>query len=133
MSSYSPARTHSSPPVGRWPEEPLGTSFKSSLLERSLAPLLMLRPYQPAAPATSPRRGRTVFLSALARPLAREEADDLGVVVWRVDVVGPAGSRDHVEQLGPSLQDLSRARVARQGEELLPQLAGEDHRRCPPF
>src|SRR5437773_6135926 len=119
MSSYSPARTQ--------PE-----SFKSSLLERSLAPLLMLRPSGRHAPATA-HEGGVLLLSALAGPLAREEADDLGVVVRRVDVVGPAGGRDHVQQLGPPFQDLPCARVARQGEQLVPQLAGEDDGGRPPF
>src|SRR3989442_12083247 len=90
-------------------------SFKSSLLERSLAPSTMVR-----------------GLGALAGAAARKKAGDLRVVVPRVDVVGPTRRRHDVEQLGPALQHLAGAGGSRPREKLAPQLAREDHRRAPP-
>src|SRR3989442_13793653 len=91
-------------------------SFKSSLLERSLAPSTMVR-----------------GLGALAGAAARKQADDLRVVVRRVDVVGPTRRRHDVEQLGPALQHLAGAGVSRQREKLAPQLARQDHGWRPAF
>ena len=70
-------------------------------------------------------------LGALAGLAAREEADDLGVVLGGVDVVRATRRRDHVEQLGMPLEDLPSARVALESEELSPQLACQDDRRSP--
>src|SRR5438132_10463027 len=91
-------------------------SFKSSLLERSLAPSTMVR-----------------GLGALAGAAAGKQADDLLVVVRRVDVVGPAGRGHDVEQLGPALEHLARAGVPGQREEIAPQLARQDDGRRPAF
>src|SRR5712691_5458612 len=88
--------------------------FKSSLIERSLERSYALQ-----------------VLDVLAGLLPREQADDLGVIVGRVDVVRPAGRGHHVEQLRQAVQDLASARVAAQGEQLAPQLAREHDRRGP--
>src|SRR2546426_11203319 len=80
-------------------------SFKSSLLERSLAPSTMVR-----------------GLGALAGAAARKQADDLRVVVRGVDVVGPTRRRHDVEQLGPAPAHLAGAGVSRPRQQFAPPL-----------
>src|SRR5439155_17809011 len=70
-------------------------------------------------------------LGALARPLAGEELDDLGVVLRRVDIVRPPRRGHDVEQLRPPLQDLAGARIAAQSQQVPPELTPEDNRRSP--
>src|SRR5438309_5827865 len=70
-------------------------------------------------------------LGALAGTAARKQADDLGVVVRGVDIVGPARGRNDVEQLGAPLQHLARAGVTGERKQLAPQLTRQDHGRRP--
>src|SRR5436309_14661416 len=115
-------------------------SFKSSLLERSLARMKCYAVVR--STGSSPHlRGRSAILagaphlvgslSPLAGAAARKQADDLLVVVRRVDDVRSAGRGHDVEQLGPALEHLARAGVPSQREEIAPQPARQDHGRRP--
>src|SRR5256885_4007789 len=62
-----------------------------------------------AITSTNARRpGRRGALGALLRPAAGKQAHDLGVVVRRVDVVGPAKGRGHGPQVRACGHDLLR-------------------------
>src|SRR5262249_53153314 len=53
--------------------------------------------------------------------LSREEVDDSGIVIRRVDVVGQPGGRNSIQQLGPVLEQLARTGVAIQRYHLWPE------------
>src|SRR5260370_27304233 len=66
-------------------------------------------------------------LGLRSRIRSREELDDLGVVLWRVDVVEAVGRGHGVDQLGPVIEHLASAGVAFERHELVPQLPRQHH------
>src|SRR6267154_471857 len=79
----------------------------------------------PSPQGGEPRRAEG-SLGALAGLLAWKETDDLGVVLGSVDVVRATWRRNHVEQFGVPLEDLARARITLEGEQLAPELTSQD-------
>src|SRR5215472_12743507 len=63
--------------------------------------------------------------------LSREEVDDPGIVIRRVDVVGQPGGRNSIQQLGPVLEQLARTGVAIQRYHLWPERTIQQDRRAP--
>src|SRR5260370_41131765 len=61
-------------------------------------------------------------LGLRSRIRSREELDDLGVVLWRVDVVEAVGRGPGVDQLRPVIEHLASAGVAFGRHDLVPQL-----------
>src|SRR5215471_17180349 len=63
--------------------------------------------------------------------LSREEVDDPGIVIRRVDVVGQPGGRHTTPQLGPLLEHLARPGVPPQRYPPWPARTTEQARRAP--